>query len=186
MITNRKEYIEYLRADEQALRITGVKWISRIVNPIYRFEYLLRKHEYLYNRYYNTILKPYVIYIGFRHRALGYKLGFTIPINVFDRGLSIAHVGTIVVNSGTKVGKNCRIHACSNIGVAAGTVSGAPKLGDNVYIGPGAKIFGDIRIADNVAIGANAVVNRSFEAENITIAGVPARKVSDKGTKGLI
>lgn len=38
----------------------------------------------------------------------------------------------------------------------------APKIGDNVYIGPGAVLFGDIEIADNCWIGANAVVNKSF------------------------
>ena len=186
MIRNRVDYLEYLRADEQALGVSGTRWINRIVNPIYRFEYSLRKYEYMYNCYYHTILKPIVIFIGFRHRALGCKLGFTIPINVFDKGLSIAHIGTIVVNAGAKVGKNCRIHTCTNIGVSAGTKSGAPILGNNVYIGPGAKIFGNIVIADNVAIGANAVVNKSFETSNITIAGIPAKKVSNKGAVGFI
>jgi serine O-acetyltransferase len=51
-----------------------------------------------------------------------------------------------------------------------------------VYIAPGAKIYGAIEIADNIAIGANAVVNKSFLEPNITIAGVPARKISDKGS----
>jgi serine O-acetyltransferase len=35
---------------------------------------------------------------------------------------------------------------------------GSPTIGDNVYIGPGAKIFGKIRIGNNVRIGANCVV----------------------------
>lgn len=56
-------------------------------------------------------------------------------------------------------------------------MSGAPRLGDNVYIGPGAKIFGPIEIGDNVAIGANAVVNKSFP-DSVTIAGVPAKIIS--------
>lgn len=42
-------------------------------------------------------------------------------------------------------------------------------------------MFGDIRIADGIVIGANSVVNTSFLEEGITIAGAPARKVSDKG-----
>lgn len=68
------------------------------------------------------------------------RLGFTIPLNVFGPGLCIAHRGTIVVNKNAKVGKNCRIHACTNIGSNIDGVS-APQIGNNVYIGPGAKIL---------------------------------------------
>ena len=114
------------------------------------------------------------------------QLGFTIPINVFGPGLSIGHVGTIVVNSSARIGANCRIHVCTSIATAAGYSDKAPKIGNNVYIGPGAKIFGDIIIADEIAIGANSVVNSSFMEPGITLAGVPAKKVSDKGSKDLI
>ena len=58
----------------------------------------------------------------------------------------------------------------------------APIIGDNCFIGPGAKLFGKIKIGDNVAIGANAVVNKSF-GDNVTIAGVPAKIVNNIGTK---
>jgi serine O-acetyltransferase len=58
-------------------------------------------------------------------------------------------------------------------------------FGDNVYIGPGAKIFGPIVIGNNVAIGANAVVNKSFQ-HNCTIAGVPAKVISQKTSKEYI
>lgn len=46
-----------------------------------------------------------------------------------------------------------------------------------MYIGPGAILFGDITIADNVSIGANATVNRSFTEPNVVIAGTPAKIV---------
>lgn len=113
------------------------------------------------------------------------RLGFTIPLNVFGPGLSIAHRGTIVINKDTRVGENCRIHACTNIGSGKGSVS-APQIGNNVYIGPGAKIFGDIVIADNIAIGANSVVNKSFYEKGISIAGIPAKKINAKGTDDII
>ena len=54
-------------------------------------------------------------------------------------------------------------------------------IGDNCFIGPGAKLFGKINIGDNVAIGANSVVNKNFP-DNVTIAGIPAKIVSKKGT----
>jgi len=64
-----------------------------------------------------------------------------------------------------------------NIGSRAGTDTEAPIIGNSVCIGPGAVLFGQISIADNIMIGANAVVTRSFTEEGILIAGAPARKI---------
>ena len=64
--------------------------------------------------------------------------------------------------------ENCLLYTSKN---------GAPIIGNNVYIGPGAILFGDITIADNVSIGANATVNRSFTESNVVIAGTPAEIV---------
>ena len=55
-----------------------------------------------------------------------------------------------------------------------------------MYIAPGAKIYGNIIIANNIAIGANAVVNKSFEEENILIAGNPAKKIKTIDIKKII
>ena len=57
-------------------------------------------------------------------------------------------------------------------------------IGDNVYIGPGAKIFGAITIGDNVKIGANAVVNKSF-GDDISIGGIPARILEKSSAQEL-
>ena len=96
---------------------------------------------------------------------------------MFGPGLSIAHYGTIVVSTAARVGKNCRLHEGVNIGATNGS-SRAPQIGDNVFIGTGAKIIGDITIADDVAIGANAVVVKSIQEQGITVGGVPAKKIS--------
>jgi serine O-acetyltransferase len=100
--------------------------------------------------------------------------------------LSIAHYGSIIVNGGARIGANCRIHVGVNIGTEAGKSLTAPRIGDNCYIGPGAKVFGDIIIGPNTVIGSNAVVNQSFVEGGITIAGVPARVVSEKSSNGLL
>ncbi|MBR4033228.1 MAG: serine acetyltransferase, partial [Clostridia bacterium] len=111
-------------------------------------------------------------------KSLSMKLGFSIPAGVFAEGLSIAHYGTIVVSSQASVGKNCRIHEGVNIGATNGS-SLAPRIGDNVFIASGAKIIGDVTIADDVCIGANAVVVRSITESGTTWGGVPAKKISD-------
>lgn len=125
------------------------------------------------------------MYLLLKYHIVSIMLGYSIPINVFGPGLAIVHRGTIVVNSATKVGANCRIHTCTNIGANSGSHL-APEIGNDVYIGPGAKIFGDVYIADDIAIGANSVVNKSFYEKGISIAGVPARKISEKGSKAFI
>ncbi len=155
-------------------------------DEIWKFQRLLRKVEYYTNCETSIISRAYRYYLIVRFNNLSGRLGFTILPNVFGPGLSIAHRGTIVINPSAKIGANCRIHTCVNIGTGAGHSDLAPKIGDNVYIGPGAKIFGDIVIADGIAIGANAVVNKSFTEKGIGIAGVPAKKINDRGSEGLL
>jgi len=113
-------------------------------------------------------------------------LGFDIPVNVFGPGLRINHYGNIVVNARVKIGYWCDIHQGVNIGSNNSKNGGAlvPEIGNNVWIGPGSKIFGDIVIADEVQIAANAVVNKNFES-NTTIGGIPAKIISETGTAGV-
>jgi serine O-acetyltransferase len=132
--------------------------------------------------------KPVIIrfYYRYRLKRLGAFLGFSIPPNVFGPGLCIAHIGPIVVNSAARVGANCRIHVCVNIGTAAGHEFQAPKLGSNCYIGPGVKMYGDIIIGDDVAFGANSVVNKSFPDGHCSLGGIPAKVISDKTSEGFL
>ncbi|GAA3319001.1 hypothetical protein GCM10020331_024100 [Ectobacillus funiculus] len=53
-----------------------------------------------------------------------------------------------------------------------------PKIGNNVYIGPGAKIFGGITIGNNVSIGANSVVTKDVP-DNVTVVGIPAKIIAE-------
>ena len=107
-------------------------------------------------------------------------MGWDIPINVFGPGLKINHFGLIVINDNVRIGAFCDIHQGVNIGQ-----HGNCSTGNNVWIGPGAKLFGKIVIADGCAIGANSVVNKSFEEKGISIAGIPAKKVSNIGNKWI-
>lgn len=86
------------------------------------------------------------------------------------------HPGTVVINGKARIGCNARIHVCVNIGAEK---NGAPVIGDNVYIGPGAKIYGNIEIGDNVKIGANSVVNKSF-GNDVLLVGIPAAIKNNK------
>lgn len=83
----------------------------------------------------------------------------SIPINVCGPGLSIPHYGNIVINPKAKICRNCRIHVGVNIGMHKDE---APQIMDNVYIGPGAILFGNITVANDVSIAANSMVTKKY------------------------
>ncbi|MDB9782775.1 serine acetyltransferase [Winogradskyella sp.] len=190
MIKSNTDYHYYIKEDKKALKINNLNLIGQIFNfispnQIWKFQRTLRKVEYYQNCKNTGLNKIYFYYLKFKFKKISLKLGFSIPPNVFGPGLSIVHYGTIVVNSAAKIGANCRLHVCVNIGASGGEKE-APQLGDNIYIAPGAKIYGNISIANNTAIGANAVVNKSFVEENTVIAGIPAKVIGQVDLKKII
>lgn len=193
MIQSFSDYQFYLEADkvslriEEALKLKSDFAIAELLE-IWKFQRLLRKIEYYKNCkcQESLVWLPFYKLLFFRFIRLSEKLGYSIPPNVFGPGLCIKHRGTIVIAETAKIGANCNIHVCVNIGVAAGAPHQVPKIGNNVYIAPGVKIFGDLEIADGIAIGANAVVNKSFREPGIAIAGIPAQKINSKGSEGIV
>jgi serine O-acetyltransferase len=185
LIGSKKDLIYYLMADKIALGIKRNR-PRRFGDEIWKYQILLRKVEYYSNCRKSPIYKPILLLLRLRLHYMSIRLGFSIPINVCGSGLNIAHIGTIIISPNALIGVNCRIHAGVNIGANLGEPNSVPVIGNNVYIGPGAKIFGPIEIADNIAIGANAVVNKSFKEPGISIAGVPAKKINDMGSDGFI
>lgn len=181
MIRSKEDYRAYLEADRINLGCDQ-SWRTFVFHDIWRYQRLLRRLEYQLNCQRGALAKLVLFWLQLRFNHLGTRLGFSIAPNTCGPGLAIAHKGTIVINHQARIGANCRLHVCVNIGAARGE-PGAPKLGHNVYIAPGAKLYGDIRIAEFVAVGANAAVGRSFEEPNITIGGVPAKKISENGSR---
>lgn len=91
-----------------------------------------------------------------------------------------------MISAGADIGENCNISQGVTIGVVnRGPKAGAPSIGDRVYIGPGAKIIGNIKIGNDVAIGANAVVTKDIP-DNAVAVGVPAKVISYEGSAGYI
>jgi len=175
----------YLDADRRSL---GIKLESprALRDEIWRFQIMLRTLEYYNNCTQPFYRKPHAMLLKYKFHQLSIRLGFSIPLNVFGPGLSIAHYGSIVVNSRSRIGANCRIHSCVNIGNKAGYPDLAPRIGNNVYIGPGAMIFGDIELADDIVVGANAVVNQSFAEQGSVLGGIPAKRIGSSGSGKLL
>lgn len=162
-----------------------------VLPSTWKFQIKMRKCEYAKNCRQHTIIGKILFKIKFIfYIKYGLKLGFSIPLNVFGPGLCLNHPGTVIVNGCVKVGSNARINAGVNIGSFSRfdkdwKPDNAPVIGDNVYIGPGAKLFGKITIGNNVAIGANAVVNKNIR-DHVTVAGVPAEIINEKGSENMM
>lgn len=150
MLIHQKRYMiwQYLAAFRLAQyykeRINNGSFLSRI---LYRF-YLRRKN------------------------ILGEKTGVEIASHCkIGRCLDIWH-GNVVISA--NLGDNCIIHGNNVLGNRGGDSVGIPILGNCVDVGAGAIIIGDIFIADNCIIGANAVVNKSVIKESSLVVGIPA------------
>jgi serine O-acetyltransferase len=102
------------------------------------------------------------------------------------KGLYIPHAGGIVLHPNVKIGDYCTLSQDVTIGEGGrGEKKGTPKLGDRVYIAPGARIFGPITIGNDVAIGANAVVTKDLP-DNAVAVGIPAKIISYQGSQDFV
>lgn len=97
-------------------------------------------------------------------------------------GLFIGHYGGITISPDTVMGEHCNISQNITIGVAGrGDKEGVPIIGNNVYIAPGARLFGKITIGSNVRIGANTVVYKDIPDEAIVVIDPGFKIVSYSG-----
>jgi serine O-acetyltransferase len=97
-------------------------------------------------------------------RRLKIKYGYDISYRTqIGKGFYIGHFGSIVIHGDAVIGENCNISQGMTIGVSNyGKKIGVPTIGNNVFIGPNAGIFGSIIIGNNVTIGANSVITENI------------------------
>ncbi|MGE5658575.1 MAG: serine O-acetyltransferase [Actinomycetota bacterium] len=121
------------------------------------------------------------------YRALYRKIrngyGIDLPYTVqLGRRVIIEHQGAIVIHGYSQIGDDCIIRQ----GVTLGNryldrPLEAPKLGDRVNVGAGAKILGNVTLGDDVNIGANAVVLSDIPPGK-TAVGIPAKIIGSKSS----
>ena len=101
--------------------------------------------------------------------------GIDVPCEVtLGRRFRIDHFGGIVISGDAVFGDDCIVRNGVTVGLRHTGMRGAPVMGNRVDIGTGAKVLGNIRIGDDVAIGANAVVITDVPANSIAV-GIPAK-----------
>jgi serine acetyltransferase len=154
-------------------------WKANRGNPKGKLVLLMFRLVQYVNRY--TILKViFIPYLVFYRFFVEWMLGIELPRKLtIGKGLQLYHGQALIVNFKTIIGDNCVLRNGTTIGhkkLTDGTMSGCPRIGNQVDIGANVCIIGDVVIGDNVVIGAGAVVVRDIPANSIAV-GNPARVI---------
>ena len=125
----------------------------------------------------STILKLIAFFL---FKLIEIFTGISLPASAqIGKGLYVGHFGGIILHSDVIIGENCSVGPGVVIGTRGGGRKGVPVIGNNVYIGVGAKVLGNITIGNNVKIGANAVVLTDIPDDS-TVGGIPAKIIRQK------
>ena len=118
--------------------------------------------------------RPFSLMYKFLFKCIQVLTGIELPCEVrVGKNFRIDHFGGIIISGYASFGDNCIIRNGVTVGLKNIEEKAAPKIGNNVNIGAGAKLLGPITIGDNVDIGAGAVVLKSVP-DNCLAVGVPA------------
>lgn len=156
-----------------------------LINPGFKYSFWMRTCFYFVNHFatkYSLFILSRMVLLHYEYKY-GISISYRTPVG---SGFYIGHVGGIVVNVGSAIGKNCNISHDVTLGQAnRGDKQGCPTIGDNVYIGPGAKIIGNVYVGNGVAVGANCVVTKDVPDHKV-VAGIPGKIISDRGSDSYI
>ncbi|MFM1726524.1 hypothetical protein ABEU20_000202 [Rhodococcus sp. PAM 2766] len=179
-ITDHGDLKDFKRADLLAYGLANWRFHYRLKHPTLYYQRVMRDVEFLQSqgRLCRVIAEARRAYL----KLLGIWMGLSIPAGVFGRGLSVPHYGSVVVNDKVRAGRFCRIHSATNLGEVNGE---APQLGDGVYVGPGAVLYGGVNLGSGAVVGANSVVNKDVPRFGV-VAGAPARVISMSGSRGVM
>lgn len=155
------------------LRSPGVQAVA-----VYRFGRWARRQPLLLRLF---VEPPYLL----ANAAVQILWGIELPRSAaIGAGLYIGHFGGITISPGAVIGCRCNLSNNITIGLSGqGERSGVPTIGNDVYIAPGARLFGRIRIGDNVKIGANAVIHKDIPDNAIVVLDPGFRIVSLAGNR---
>ncbi len=188
MRISARVYLNDVRRDLQ--RYCGTPTVRAFVRhvalcPGFKYSFWMRSARYLKG----LGIAALPIYAASRWVLKHYmfKYGIAIPYNTaIGPGLYIGHFGHIVVSADATLGQDCNLNHGVTIGVAyGGRYEGAPQIGDRVYFGPGSKVVGGIKVGNDAAIGANAVVVAPVPASAVVV-GIPAQVKSYKGSGAYV
>jgi serine O-acetyltransferase len=163
----------------------GAFWSRFLSTPGFRYTVLLRFYGYARTAGWCQLGVRQITVLLLHHYSIRFGIDISRDVRI-GSGLYIGHFGGIVVNAAVVIGDNCNLSQGVTLGqVNRGPKAGCPTIGNNVYIGPGAKIIGSIQVGDHAAVGANAVVVEDV-SPHVAVGGVPARVISEAGSDGYV
>ncbi len=182
MIQSKEDKRKYLEEDLKALHFrhrlfkpnTILAYLFSHQNAfLWRYLLHLRNAEYLHNCH-PFLWQIRYFYHNWRMRVEARKLGnIEIPINTIGYGTIFFHIGKIIINKDARLGNHCTLYPGVCIGKKGD--GNVPVLGDNVFVGLGAKVIGKVEICSGSIIAPNAVVLQSPKNQRVVLGGVPAK-----------
>lgn len=174
-ITSRKELKFAIEADKIMNRGEGenlLNCIKEMFFPDYIMSFLkvMRKVSY-YKHQKGLFSKLFYVVHYMKFRRLGIKLGFSIGCDTLGYGVVIPHYGTIVVGGSNRIGNYAVLHTSTCIS------DNGKIIGDGLYLSTGVKITSKVKIGNGISIGANSLVNKNCEQDNVLLGGVPAKVI---------
>lgn len=157
-----------LERDPSAESLFDIVFFSAGTHIVWRY----RRNHWLYERGF----KKLALYLAKRCRkAYGADIH---PAATIGRRFTIDHGQGIVIGGTTIIGDDCLMYQGTTLGMTGKKLEGKrhPTLGNNVLLGAGSIVLGDITLGDNVRVGAGSVVVKDVDADQ-TVVGVPARVV---------
>lgn len=121
----------------------------------------------------------YIVFLIQKHYQE--KSGIQLRIGTkIGKGLCFTHFSAIIISPFSVIGENVTFFQGVTVGGMFG--KGNPIIGDNVIAFAGSKIIGNIRVGNNVVIGANAVVTKDVP-DNAVVVGIPAKVINYNGSE---
>lgn len=171
-----RELIATIKRNDPAIKST----VEVFLYPCFKALIYYKVAHYLY-------IKKWFFMARFLSERAKRKTGIEIhPGAIIGKGLFIDHGVGVVIGETAIIGNNVVIfHGVTLGGTTSSKGKRHPTIGNNVLIGTGAKVLGNITVGDNVKIGANAVILKNVEA-NTTVVGIPGRVVKIDGKRTMV
>lgn len=181
--------------DYRKINVEGVDMLELIKSDLHRyrgktdfrtfFSQLFLNSGFKYTLWLRLCKKSKIFRLFLGYYSQKYLIEIS-PMTDIGKGLYLGHAMGIVIAPKARLGNNCNISQFVTIGQKnRGTYKGYPVIGNDVYIGPGAKIIGSVHVGNDVVIGANCVVTKDVP-DHAVVVGVPARIVSYDGSESYV
>ncbi len=158
-----------------------IKSVIKIILRPFLYLYFIFKYHNIWNLKKDLINKNKGLLLSY-YLEYFRKKGAYVGVNSIIKDIPCLPHGVLglFISDASVIGKNCVIFQQVTIGsntILDSINFGSPKIGDNVYIGAGAKIIGNITIGDNCRIGAGAVVTKSMLPNTVAVSS-PTKYIS--------